>query len=570
MARFLAPFWVLVLIGPLLMAVEVAMDLMQPRLTQTIIDQGIAQNNLALVIRVGLLMVGAALVGAVGGIGNCVVGVRVAQGFGARLRHALYSKVQSLSFSNLDKLGTGPLITRLTSDVTQVQEAILALLRVMVRAPLILVGSMIMAIVTSPKLSILLWVMLPPLLATIVLFFLHAHPLFLRVQERLDRLNTVIQENLANVRLVKAFVRGEYEAGRFGEANAGLASAMTRAMQFVAGVMPQMMLITNAGVVAALWLGGASVVRGDLQVGQLVAFINYLSRTLMSLIRVSMLLMQLSRAGASAIRIVEILDTEPDVKEPREALRSFEPQGRVAFEHVTFGYDEDEDEAALQDITFEVEPGQMVAILGATGSGKSSLVHLIPRFYDVTEGRVTLDGVDVRELSLETLRRNIGIVLQETVLFSGTVRDNIRYGRPDATDEEVMAAAMVAQAHDFIMAMPEGYDTRLGQQGVNLSGGQKQRIAIARALLIQPKVLILDDSTSSVDVETEARISAALRGLMKDRTVFLIAQRVSTVLTADKILVLDKGRLVAEGPHKELLTTCPLYRDIYDSQLGDD
>jgi ATP-binding cassette subfamily B multidrug efflux pump len=328
-------------------------------------------------------------------------------------------------------------------------------------------------------------------------------------------------------------------------------------------------------VVGAIWFGGLQVTYGDMKVGELIAFVNYLMRTLMSLMFVSMLVIRAARAQASAERIQEVLSSEPDVQDKPIALETFEPRGRVAFENVTFSYDSDGHDPVLKGITFAAEPGQTVAILGATGSGKSSLIHLIPRFYDVTSGRITIDGVDVRDVDAAALRRNIGIALQESVLFTGTIRDNIRYGRPDATDEEVIAAAKAAQAHDFITQFPDGYDTVLGQRGVNLSGGQKQRIAIARALLVQPAVLILDDSTSSVDVETEAKIQDALESLMQSRTsqntgtVFVIAQRISTVLTADKILVLDDGRIAAEGTHGELLASSPIYREIYQSQLGD-
>jgi ATP-binding cassette subfamily B protein len=332
--------------------------------------------------------------------------------------------------------------------------------------------------------------------------------------------------------------------------------------------MPFMMLALNLGVAGVIWFGGVQVTYGSIQVGQIIAFVNYLMRSLFSLMMVSMLLMRVSRAGASAERIVEVLDSEPQVQNRPQAIGTFTPQGQVAFENVSFNYNGNTHDPVLKDVSFVAEPGQTVAILGATGSGKSSLVHLIPRFYDVTAGQVKIDGVNVRDVDKEALRRNIGVALQESILFSGTIRDNIRYGRPDATDEEVIAAAKAAQAHEFISQFPDGYDTVLGQRGVNLSGGQKQRIAIARALTTNPTVLILDDSTSSVDVETEARIQDALAGLMKGRTSFVIAQRISTVLNANKILVLDDGRIAAQGTHSELLASSPIYREIYESQLG--
>jgi len=550
------------------MILEVAMDLMQPRLIQRIVDEGIAKLDMAIVINTGLLMLGLALVGAVGGLGCTVFATLTAQGFGADLRHTLFRKVQSFSFGNLDDIETGQLITRLTNDVTQVQQVVTMLLRIMVRAPLMLLGSLLLAILTSPRLALLLLVLIPLVLAVLVWVIGKATPLFGRVQRKLDDLNTVMQENLAGVRVVKAFVRAQHEIERFRATNDGLMEQTVRAARIVTVAMPFMMLAVNLGIVGAIWFGGLQVTYGTMQLGQIIAFVNYLTRTLMSLMMVSMLVMMTSRAQASADRIQEVLDTIPNIQNKPDAMSTFAPQGRVVFENVTFSYDRDGHDPVLKDISFVAEPGQTVAILGATGAGKSSLVHLISRFYDVTKGRVTIDGVDVRDIKEEVLRRNVGIALQESVLFSGTIRDNIRYGRPDATDEEVITAAKAAQAHEFISEFPDGYDTVLGQRGVNLSGGQKQRIAIARALLIQPAVLILDDSTSSVDVETETRIQDALEEVMKGRTSFVIAQRISTVLNADKILVFDGGQIVAEGTHHELLASSPIYREIYESQLG--
>jgi ATP-binding cassette subfamily B protein len=569
LAGFLRPYWKLVIIGPLLMLIEVAMDLAQPRLMQQIIDVGIAQLNMSVVINTGLFMVGLALIGAFGGSGNTVVAVKVSQGFGADIRSTLFHKVQFFSFGNLDTLETGHLITRLTNDVTQVQEVVLILLRILVRAPLMLVGALIMAIITSPKLAIMLIVLGPLSLSIVMLVLKRAHPMFAAVQDKLDKLNTVMQENLAGVRVVKAFTQSDYEQKRFGNANDNLMARTISAIQLVALVMPFMMLTVNFGVVGAIWFGGGQVILGNMKIGQVMAFVNYLLHTLFSLMMVSMLLIQVSRAEASADRITEVLNSEPDIKDKPDAISMFRPKGRVAFENVTFSYDGNLKAPVLRNINFVAEPGQTIAILGATGSGKSSLIHLIPRFYDATEGRVTIDGVDVRDVCAEALRSNVGIALQESVLFSGTIRDNIRYGRPDATDEEVVAAAKAVQAHDFINEFPEGYDTQLGQRGVNLSGGQKQRLAIARALIINPAVLILDDSTSSVDVETEAKIQDVLLTLMKNRTSFVIAQRISTVLNADKIIVLEDGAVVAEGTHSELLASSPIYREIYESQLGD-
>lgn len=592
--KYLKPYWLWATLAPLLMVLEVVMDLMQPRMIQRIVDEGLAQLDMHIVITTGLWMVGFAFLGAIGGVGCTVFSVLASLSFGADLRDTLFRKVQSLSFGNLDELETGQLVTRLTNDVVQVEGMVSMMLRIMVRAPLLLIGSLVMVFITSPRLALLVVAVAPPVTLMLIFVIKKAYPMFGEVQRRLDGLNTVMQENLAGVRVVKAFVRGDHEIKRFGRVNDALMDQTIRASRTVAVTWPFMMIAVNLGVIGALWFGGRMVTTGDMQIGQLIAFYNYLMRMLMSLMFVSMLIINWARAQASADRIQEVLVSAPTVQTKPGALTDFAPCGRVAFENVTFSYDREGRDLVLgggtgdnggpptrlsdspelvagssqAGISFVAEPGQTVAVLGATGAGKSSLVHLIPRFYDVTGGRVTLDGVDVRDLDETALRRNIGIALQESVLFSGTIRDNIRYGRPDATDEEVIAAAKAAQAHDFITEFPDGYDTVVGQRGVNLSGGQKQRIAIARALLVQPAVLILDDSTSSVDVETETKIQEALEGIMKDRTSFVIAQRISTVLNADKILVLDDGRVVAEGTHRELLASSPVYREIYDSQLG--
>jgi ATP-binding cassette, subfamily B, multidrug efflux pump len=568
LARFLKPYWHWATLAPLLMVLEVMMDLMQPRMIQRIVDDGIAQFDMSVVTGTGLLMIGLALAGAIGGVGCTIFSMLASQGFGTDLRSALFHKVQSLSFGNLDHLETGQLITRLTNDTTQVQELVSMMLRMMVRAPFMLIGSLIMAIITSPRLALLLLVLAPLVLAVLTWVIKRAYPMFMQVQQKLDNLNTVMQENLSGVRVVKAFVRARHEKQRFGKANDDLMTHTIRAARTVAMTMPAMMIAVNLGIVGVIWFGGLQVTYGTMKVGQLIAFVNYLMRTLMYLMFVSMMVMRLARAQASANRIQEVMDSTPQVQDRPGAATSLAPQGRVAFEGVTFSYDRDGRDPVLKGIDFVAEPGQTVAILGATGSGKSSLIHLIPRFYDVTEGKVLIDGVDVRDVSKKALRHNIGVALQESVLFTGTIRDNIRYGRPDATDKEVVSAAQAAQAHGFITTFPDGYDTELGQRGVNLSGGQKQRIAIARALLTRPTVLILDDSTSSVDVETEIQIQDAMNELMRDRTSFVIAQRISTVLNADKILVLDDGVIAAEGTHQDLLASSPIYREIFESQLG--
>jgi len=574
--KYLKPYWIWAMLAPLLMVLEVAMDLLQPWMIRRIVDEGLAQLDMQIVINTGLLMIVFAFIGAIGGSGCTVFTMLASQHFGADLRSALFKKTQTLSFGNLDDLETGQLITRLTNDVTQVQEMVSMMLRIMVRSPLMLIGSLIMTIRTNPRLALLLLALMPIIATMLTWVIRKAYPMFAVVQQKLDDLNTVMQENLAGVRVVKAFVRAAHEIARFGRANDNLMNHTISAARIVAVSGPFMMVSVNVGLVGALWFGGQQVMRGEMEIGALIAFTSYLTQTLMSLMFVSMLMMRLSRAQASAERIQEVMDSVPEVLNRPDAITAFAPQGRVAFEDVTFSYDSDGRDPVLKNLNFVAEPGQTVAILGATGAGKSSLIHLIPRFYDVTGGRVTVDGVDVRDLNESALRRNLGIAMQESVLFSGTIRDNIRYGRPAASDEEVVAAAKAAQAHEFITGFPNGYDTAIGQRGVNLSGGQKQRLAIARALLMQPAVLILDDSTSAVDVETETKIQAALEKLMNEltgpnaalRTSIVIAPRISTVLNADKILVLDDGRIAAEGTHAELLASSPIYQEIYASQLG--
>jgi ATP-binding cassette subfamily B multidrug efflux pump len=414
-----------------------------------------------------------------------------------------------------------------------------------------------------------LFIALLPLVGILLTWVIKkAYPMFNQVQQRLDNINTVIQENLAGVRVVKAFVRADHEIGRFSKANDNLMDQTIQAARAVAITWPGIMLIVNLGIAGAIWFGGIQISVGNLQTGELIAFVNYLTRALMSLMFVSMLMMRLARAQASAVRIEEVMESTPWVANQPSVESSSPARGAVAFENVTFSYGRDGSDPVLKEISFSAEPGQTVAILGATGSGKSSLINLIPRFYDVSAGRITVDGLDVRDLDLSRLRHHISVAMQEAILFSGTIRENIRFGRPNASDEQVIAAAQAAQAHDFIVGFPDGYDTAVGQRGVNLSGGQKQRIAIARALITQPIVLILDDSTSAVDVETESMIETAMNRVAANSTRFVIAQRISTVLNAEKILVLDDGVIVGQGRHHELMDSSPIYREIFDSQLG--
>ncbi len=561
--------WEALLAAVLLMGV-VASDLGVPRLTQRVIDQGIAKGDLNVVITTSMLMLGVSVLSALFMIGNTILAVRVGQSFGADLRSAMVHKVQTFSFGNLDDVQTGQLLVRTTSDVSQVQNMVMMSLRIFTRAPLWLLGSVVMLALNSPELVPLMLVLMVIVLTVIIVFLWNGRDLFTVVQQKLDKLNQVLQENLAGARVVKAFVRVEHENARFDDVNRDLMHSNIKVMQMLAFLMPIMTLVINFGVVGVVWLGGTRFVAGGFTIGEIVASFNYLTFSLFPMLMLAGMLGPIAAADASASRVFEVLDAEAEVQNTPRIEMPDKLLGRVTFEDVCFSYDGiDSSEPVLNGINLVAEPGQTIAILGSTGSGKSTLIHLIPRFYDVGAGRVTMDGVDVRDLPLEDLRSQVGIAMQEAVLFSGTIRDNIRYGKPEATDTEVVDAARAAQAHDFVMEFPQGYDTQLGQRGVNLSGGQKQRLSIARALLVKPKVLILDDSTSSVDVETESKIEIALQTLLKDSTAFVIAQRISTVLNADKIVVLDRGKIVAEGTHTELIERSEIYREIYDSQLGE-
>ena len=553
--------------APILMFCEVVLDLMQPRLIQRIIDYGVARSDINMVLATAFLMLCFMMLSGLSGLGCGFFAVRAAYGLGGDLRAALFRKVQTLSFGNLDKLETGALITRLTSDVNKVQEMVMMMMRGMVRMPLLMVGSLVMATVISPRLGLIFIVILPALTLALTMIIRKTFPLYRQVQEGLDGINTVLQENLAGVRVVKAFARSEHESARFALANNTLIQRMTDAVRMSSRTTPVMMLTLNTGVVAALWIGAGQVQTGGMRVGELVAFINYLGQAVITLMMFSTLTIQISTAQASARRVLELLDSEPILMNPTQKQQfPSRPSGKVVFDNVSFNYSSASQDMILKNISFEAEPGQTVAILGATGSGKSTLVQLIPRFYDVSEGSVTLDGMDVREIPEEELRRHVGIALQESILFSASIKNNIRLGEPDASFEKLSTAARNAQADEFIRNIPDGYEALVGQRGVNLSGGQKQRLAIARALLLQPSVLILDDSTSAVDVGTEALIQDALERNSYRQTRFIVAQRISSVLNADKILVLDNGEIIAQGTHYELLDACDVYREIYESQ----
>jgi ATP-binding cassette, subfamily B, multidrug efflux pump len=568
LAKYIKPYWKAALLGPLLMVLEVSMDLLQPKLMAQIVDQGVLAGNLDEIRRTGLMMLVTSLIGMIGGVGCGIFSTIAAMRFGADLREAVFTKVQRFSFRNLENIHTASLITRLTNDVSQVQLFVQMLLRMMVRSPFLAVGSLILAFTISWKLAMILVVVVPVLFTVVAVITRKGFPLFAKVQKRLDRMNTVLQENLAGIRVVKAFVRSDYETKRFTEANDDYMAVALRANVMMATLSPVMFLLLNGTIVTVLWLGGNLFWDNTLPIGDLAAFINYVTQLLSSLLMLGMMLANISRATASSERIVEVLETEPEMKNPDRVLAERIRQGRIEFEGVGFAYDGGE--RVLRDISFTVQPGETLAILGATGSGKSTLVSLIPRLYEAEEGRVLIDGTDVRDYPLEGLRGSIGMVLQEAVLFSGTIRENIAFGMPDASPEEVEAAAQAAQAHEFITGLPQGYETVLGQRGVNLSGGQKQRISIARALLMKPPVLIFDDSTSAVDLGTESRIQKALRERMKETTSLIIAQRISSVMEADRILVLEDGTVAASGNHRELMANSPVYRDIYRSQLGEE
>ncbi|MFA9495728.1 MAG: ABC transporter ATP-binding protein [Candidatus Bathyarchaeota archaeon] len=552
-----------------LLGLVVAADLSIPRLVQVLIDDGVANQDMAKVFTTSILMIGASLLSALFMVGNTIASVRAGKNYEADLRNAVFKKVQTFSYGNMDDFNVGQLLTRMTSDINQLQMMIIMGLRMFTRAPLMFVGSITIMYATNPQLANVMIALLPLTLILVTVFVRTMQPFFTKVQERLENLNQVMQENLSGIRVVKAFVRREYENERFGDANTQLFETQLKFTQLMSIFFPIIMALMNLGTVAIIYFGGLQVFAGVTSVGQIMAFINYMFGIMFPVMMMGMMGGQISAASASAKRLMEVLDTVPEVQEAEKPVELVEIEGRVVFDDVTFSYRDDGGDPVLTNISFIAEPGENVAILGSTGSGKSSLVNLIPRFYDANKGKVTIDGEDVKDISTQSLMSRIGISLQDVVLFSGTIRDNIKYGRPDATEEEVLTASKAAQAHEFITGFPEGYDTMVGQRGVNLSGGQKQRVAIARALLVKPKILILDDSTSAVDVETETKIEEALEELMADTTSFIIAQRISTVLNADKILVLDEGKIVAEGNHTQLMDTSPIYKEIYDSQLGE-
>lgn len=566
--KYLKPYMLPTLLAPLFMLLEVAMDLMQPALMSRVIDVGVANADKAYIVRTCILMFVCALLGVTGGLGNMYFSTRAGYGFARDLRSDLYRRIQSFSFSDIDRFKTGSLVTRTTNDVTQIQNAFTNCIRMLVRAPFLCIGGVVMVLVLNAKLSLVVLAAIPFLAAMIVFLLKRGRPLFTSMQEKLDRVNTVMQENLSGIRVVKAFARADHEKAKFKVANDDLCDSTMRAMMMMSMAFPLINLIMNATMILMYAFGGSMVFHGELTPGEIMAFSNYIMQILMSLTMSSFMLMFLSRAGVSIRRVLEVLNTQSDIVDGPDADAAV-TRGEVAFDHVSFAYP-GQSGNVLSDITFNARAGETVAILGSTGSGKSTLISLIPRLYDASAGSVRIDGKDVRAYHLNTLRGAIGVALQESVLFTGTIEENLRWGDENASPEEIRHAAAIAQADPFVEKLAEGYQTELGQRGVNLSGGQKQRLCIARALAKRPRILILDDSTSAVDLATEAEIQKGLRGAFGDMTVFIIAQRISSVMDADRILVMENGRVIDSGKHEELKKRCEVYREIVVSQLGEE
>ncbi len=566
--KYIKPYLPAFIIGPLMMIVEVIGEVVLPKLMANIINVGVSNGSAGYITGTGALMILVALLMMAGGVGGAYFGAKAAVSFAADLRKDAFDKVQTFSFANLDQFSTGSLVTRLTNDITQVQNLINMALRMMLRAPGMLIGALIMAFVMNAELAVIVLIVIPILVGAIAVLIKIAFPKFKIMQKKLDALNSNIQEMLTNVRVIKSFVRGDYEEKKFAASNEDLKQTSLGAFKTIIIVMPLMMLMMNATTLAVVWFGGRQIIVGNMQVGDLTAFTTYIVQILMSLMMLAMVILQSSRALASLSRIREILDTEVDLndehcKEPDKIVSS----GRVEFRDVSFRYYKENKEAVLSHISFAVKSGQTLGIIGSTGSGKTTLVQMIPRLYDVDEGEVLVDGVNVKDYTLENLREGVGMVLQKNVLFSGSILENLMWGDENASMEEVRKAAQAAQADGFVSSFTGGYEMDLGQGGVNVSGGQKQRLCIARALLKKPKILILDDSTSAVDTATEAKIRESFAGELKNTTKIIIAQRISSVQEADEIMVLDDGKIVGFGKHEDLLASCEAYQEIYYSQM---
>lgn len=567
--RFLKPYKLLVATVLTLLFFQSLAELYLPTLMSDIVDIGIVKGDVNYILRTGAFMLLGAVSSAVFTILAGFLSSKTATGFGRDLRSKIFAQVEDFALHEFNKIGTASLITRTTNDITQVQQVLVMIMRFMVTAPMMCIGGIIMAVSKDAQLSLVLVVVLPVLAAAIVIIARKGLPLFKAQQIKLDKLNLVVRENLTGIRVIRAFNRLDHEQARFTEANSDLTGTAIRVNKLMAVTMPLMMLVMNFTTVAIIWFGGIRIDNGDMQVGDMMAFIQYAVQILFSLLMVSFIIVMVPRGQASALRINEVLETKASIKDPAEVKSSGSQRGFVEFKDVTFSYPGAE-EPVISNISFCASPGEVTAIIGGTGSGKSTLVSLIPRFYDVDSGSILVDGVDVREMSQESLRAKIGFVPQTGLLFTGTIADNIRYGKKDAAFEEVVHAAQVAQAAEFISAMPEGYDSVIAQGGTNVSGGQKQRLSIARALIRRPEIYIFDDSFSALDFKTDARLRAALKKETAEATVLIVAQRVSTVMDADRIIVLDNGRITGIGPHKELLNTCEVYREIVSSQLSEE
>ena len=545
---------------------EVLCDLLQPTLMSIIIDSGISTNDMNMVLKYGFIMIGVSIFGAFIAINRNRFATTVAQDFGAELRLDVFNKIQSFDFDNIDKFERGSLITRLTNDVTNIQNFIYGLMRIFVRAPLLAIGCIIMSIRLDFKMSLIVLTIVPIVGGLIYLNLRYGYPYFLKVQRAIDKVNGVIREYLRGVRVVKAFNRFDFEEERFENVNDDLTYKSVASMRFMAVFNPIITLIVNVAIAIIIWSGATRVNLGTIQVGKVVAFTNYMTQLLFALMATSMIFSSLIRAKTSSERINEIFLEENNIKEIKDKTYNSSEKGNIKFENVTFSYKGLKGDPIIDDISFALEKGMTLGIVGSTGSGKTTLVNLIPRFYDAKSGKILIDGIDIRNYTLEELRAKISIVPQKTVLFSGTIKENIKWGKEDATDDEIVEACKIADADSFISGFNKGYESIVGQGGSNLSGGQKQRIAIARALIKRPEILILDDSTSALDTDTEYRIRKSLKEYSKDMTTILIAQKVSSVINADKIIVLDHGNIVGEGTHDELMSNCEVYKDIYKSQ----
>ncbi|MDB2107071.1 ABC transporter ATP-binding protein [Clostridium paraputrificum] len=545
---------------------EVLCDLLQPTLMSIIIDNGISTNDMSMVLKYGFIMIGVSIFGAFIAINRNRFATTVAQDFGADLRLDVFNKIQSFDFDNIDKFERGSLITRLTNDITNIQNFIYGLMRIFVRAPLLAIGCIIMSIRLDLKMALIVLTIVPIVGGLIYLNLRYGYPYFLKVQRAIDKVNGVIREYLRGVRVVKAFNRFDFEEERFENVNDDLTCKSIASMRFMAVFNPIITLIVNIAIAIIIWSGATRVNLGTIQVGKVVAFTNYMTQLLFALMSTTMIFSSLIRAKTSSERINEIFLEENNIKEIKDKTYNSSEKGNIKYENVTFSYKGLKGDPIIDDISFTLERGMTLGIVGSTGSGKTTLVNLIPRFYDAKLGKILIDGIDIRNYTFEELRAKISIVPQKTVLFSGTIKENIRWGKEDATDDEIVEVCKIADADSFISGFNKGYDSIIGQGGSNLSGGQKQRIAIARALIKRPEILILDDSTSALDTDTEYRIIKSLKEYSKDMTTILIAQKVSSVINADKIIVLDHGKIVGEGTHDELMSNCETYKDIYKSQ----